>query len=157
MDYFQRLLELLKIERAVDKKAYQDLTASSSASSRRASGLAWYPIAIRGTELNKAEYLTVEVERVSNTDIPHQLRFGASAQLFSNHDARNNKIEGTLSFVGGNRLKISLRTDELPEWASEGKLGIDLLFDDNSYDEITHAFISGRTYKIQFSKKRNRV
>lgn len=139
MDYFKNLLELLKIEREVDKQAYQDLTKSSSAADRRANGLTWYPIAIRGTELNKAEYLTVEVERVSHADIPHQLRFGASAMLFSNHDPKNNHLEGSISYVGGNRLKISLRTDELPDWASEGKLGIDLLFDDNSYDEMQFA------------------
>lgn len=149
MDYFENLLELLKLERAVDKQAYQELTKQSSPAERRSNGLTWYPIAIRGTELNKAEYLTVEVERVSNTDIPHQLRFGASAQLFSNHDAHNNKIEGTLSFVGGNRLKISLRTDELPEWASEGKLGIDLLFDDNSYDEMHQALKKAKALDLE--------
>ncbi len=139
MDYFKKLQDLLNTERAVDKQAYLELTRSSTIAQRRASGIAWYPIAIRGTELNKAEYITVEVERVTNTDIPHQLRFGASASLFSNLDPKNNFLEGTLSFVGGNRLKISLRTDELPDWASDGKLGIELLFDDNSYDEMQAA------------------
>jgi superfamily I DNA and/or RNA helicase len=139
MDYFKKLLELLKIEREVDKQAYLELTRSSTVAERRANGLAWYPIAIRGTELNKAEYITVEVERTTNTDVPHQLRFGVSAMLFSNHDPKNNFLEGTITFAGGNRLKISFRTDELPDWASDGKLGIDLLFDDNSYDEMQTA------------------
>lgn len=139
MDYFKNLLDLLKLEREVDKQAYQELTKQSSPAERRTNGLTWYPIAIRGTELNKADYITVEVERVSNTDIPHQFRFGASAQLFSNHDPKNNHLEGNISFVGGNRMKISFRTDELPDWASDGKLGIDLLFDDNSYDEMQFA------------------
>jgi ATP-dependent RNA/DNA helicase IGHMBP2 len=139
MDYFKRLLELLKIERDADKQAYLDLTRSSSINDRRANGLAWYPIAIRGTELSKAEYITVEVERTTNTDISHQLRFGVSASLFSNHDPKNDLLEGTITFVSGNKLKISLRTDELPDWASDGKLGIDLLFDDNSYDEMQNA------------------
>lgn len=139
MDYFKKLLELVKIEREVDKQAYLELTRSSTIAQRRASGLAWYPIAIRGTELNKAEYITVEVERTTNTDIVHQLRFGVSASLFSNLDPKNNFLEGTITYAGGNRLKISLRTDELPDWASDGKLGIDLLFDDNSYDEMQSA------------------
>jgi ATP-dependent RNA/DNA helicase IGHMBP2 len=139
MDYFKKLLELVKMEREVDKQAYLELTRSSTIAERRANGLAWYPIAIRGTELNKAEYITVEVERVANTDIPHQIRFGASASLFSNLDPKNNFLEGTITFVSGTRLKILLRTDELPDWASDGKLGIDLLFDDNSYDEMTSA------------------
>jgi superfamily I DNA and/or RNA helicase len=139
MDYFKNLLGLLKTEREEDKQAYLALTRSASIAERRAAGLAWYPIAIRGTELSKAEYITVEAERTTNTDIAHQLRFGNAAMLFSNHDAKNDFLEGTITFVGGNRLKISLRVDELPDWASDGKLGIDLLFDDNSYDEMQAA------------------
>lgn len=136
MDYFKRLQELLRIERDEDKRTWLDVMRSSSAAERRTAGLSWYPIAIRGSELNKAEYLTVEVERTTHTDIAHQLRFGAAAMLFSNHDPHNDHIEGTITWVGGNRLKISFRTDELPEWSDNGKLGIDLLFDDNSYDEM---------------------
>jgi len=139
MDYFKKLLELVKTEREVDKQAYLELTRSSSIAERRANGIAWYPIAIRGTELNKAEYITVEIERTTHTDISHQLRFGVSAMLFSNLDPKNDFLEGTITFVSGSRLKISLRTDELPDWASDGKLGVDLLFDDNSYDEMQSA------------------
>jgi ATP-dependent RNA/DNA helicase IGHMBP2 len=139
MDYFKKLQELINTEREVDKQAYLELTRSSTVAERRAAGLAWYPIAIRGTELSKAEYITVEVERPTHTDVPHQLRFGVSAMLFSNLDPKNHFLEGTITFVGGSRLKISLRTDELPDWASDGKLGIDLLFDDNSYDEMQAA------------------
>src|SRR5690606_34037019 len=40
---------------------------------------------------------------------------------------------------GGNRLKLTLQTDELPDWTRDGKLGIDLLFDENSYDEMMSA------------------
>ena len=139
MDYFKNLLDLLKIEREEDRKSYQKLTETSSAAERRANGLTWYPIAIRGTEISRGDYITVEVERTTHHDINHQLRFGVSAMLFSNHDAQNDKVEGTVTFQSGNRLKITLRTDELPEWADNGKLGIDLLFDDNSYDEMQNA------------------
>ncbi len=78
----------------------------------------------------------VEVERTTHQDIAHQLRFGAPAALFSNHDPAHDRVEGTISFQAGNRLKLTLRTDELPEWVRTGKLGIDLLFDDNSYSEM---------------------
>lgn len=139
MDYFKRLLELLKIEREEDKQSYQRLIERSSVSERRANGLAWYPIAIRGQEMSRGDYLTVEVERTTHQDLPHQLRFGMPAVLFSNHEPKNDRVEGVISYQGGNRLKITLRTDELPEWSRDGKLGIDLLFDDNSYDEMQNA------------------
>lgn len=139
MAYFERLLDLLKTERAADRRSYQTLTETTSVAQRRANGLSWYPIAIRGTEMGRGDYLVVEVERTTHQDLPHQLRFGVSAMLFSNHNAKQHNVEGTISWQSGNRLKLSLRTDELPEWANDGKLGIDLLFDDNSYEEMQQA------------------
>jgi ATP-dependent RNA/DNA helicase IGHMBP2 len=145
MNYFERLLALLKTEREEDRKTYQKLIETTSVAERRASGFTWYPVVIKGTEISKAEYISVELERPTHHDINHQLRFGASAVLFSNHNAKTDKVEGTISFQSGNRLKITLRTDELPEWASDGKIGIDLLFDDNSYDEMQSALKTANT------------
>lgn len=139
MHYFKKLLDLLKIEQNEDRSSYLKLTESSSVADRRAAGLTWYPVAIRGTEPSRGDYITVELERTTHQDISHQLRFGASAALFSNHDARQDRIEGTIAYQSGDRVKITLFTDELPDWCRNGKLGIDLLFDDNSYDEMQNA------------------
>ncbi|MEJ6979037.1 AAA domain-containing protein [Pedobacter sp. P351] len=137
--YFQALLSLLKTERETDLRLYQQLTQSTSISDRRSAGLTWYPIAIRNTEMGRGDYLSVEVERTTHQDVTHQLRFGSSAVLFSNHDPKNDRVEGIITFQGGSRLKITLKTEELPDWASDGKLGIELLFDNNSYDEMQYA------------------
>ncbi|MCF2444088.1 AAA domain-containing protein [Dyadobacter sp. CY345] len=142
MDYFKKLLELLKIEREEDRQSYLKLTESTSVAERRANGIAWYPIAIRGSEMSRGDYLTVEVERTTHQDLSHQLRFGMPAVLFSNHEPKKDRVEGTITHQSGNRLKITLRTDELPDWSRDGKLGIDLLFDDNSYDEMQNALKS---------------
>jgi ATP-dependent RNA/DNA helicase IGHMBP2 len=142
MDYFKNLLNLLKIEREEDKQSYLQLTQTTSVSERRAAGLSWYPIAIRGSEMSRGDYLTVEIERTTHLDVSHQLRFGSPAVLFSNHDAKKDRVEGTITHQSGNRLKITLKTEELPDWSRDGKLGIDLLFDDNSYDEMQSALKS---------------
>ncbi len=135
MDYFKHLQILLQQEKEADLKQYAQLTESASVKEKRLNGLAWYPIAIKGTEIGKGDYLTIEVERTTHQDIQHQLRFGASAALFSNHN-KEDKLEGVVTFQSGNRLKLNVRVDELPDWCRDGKLGIDLLFDDNSYDEM---------------------
>ncbi|MCD0489869.1 AAA domain-containing protein [Pedobacter sp. MC2016-14] len=139
MEYFKKLLDLLKIEREEDLDAYRKLTAASSATQRRTNGLSWYPIAIRGTEMSRGDYITVEIERTTHHELSHQFRFGSSAALFSNHEPGKDRIEGTINYIGGNRIKITLRTEELPDWARDGKLGLDLLFDNNSYDEMQNA------------------
>jgi len=139
MEYFKKLLDLLKTEREEDQRAYLKLTESSTIAERRTNGLAWYPVAIRGSEMSRGDYLTVELERTTHQDVNHQLRFGASAVLFSNHDAKTDRLEGVISHQSGNKLKITLRTDELPDWSRDGKLGVDVLFDNNSYDEMQQA------------------
>ena len=142
MEYFKQLLGLLKTEREEDQSAYLKLTETTSVAERRANGLTWYPIAIRGSEISRGDYITVELERTSNLDLSHQLRFGAAAVLFSNHDPKNDRLEGVISHQSGNTLKITLRTDELPDWTRDGKLGVDVLFDNNSYDEMQQALKS---------------
>jgi ATP-dependent RNA/DNA helicase IGHMBP2 len=142
MEYFNSLQSLLKTEREEDLKSYQKLTIASSVAERRTNGLSLYPIAIRGTEIGRGDYLTVELERTTHQDINHQFRFGSSAVLFSNHQPNEDRIEGTVTFSGGNKIKLSLRVDEMPDWANDGKLGLDLLFDNNSYDEMQNALKS---------------
>ena len=145
MDYFKKLLDLLKIEREEDHNQYRKLTEQSSVAERRANGLTWYPVAIRGSEMSRGDYLTVELERTTHQDISHQFRFGMPAEFFCNHDPKNDRVEGTVTHQNGNRLKITLRTDELPDWSRDGKLGIDILFDDNSYDEMQSALRQAMT------------
>ena len=139
MNYFKNLLDLLKIERNEDREQYKRLTESSSVSDRRANGLTWFPVAIRGSEIGRGDYLTIELERTTHQDVFHQFRSGMPAVFFTNHDPKKDRIEGTISHQNGNKLKITIKDDELPEWSRDGKLGVDLLFDDNSYDEMNDA------------------
>nr|WP_214456877.1 AAA domain-containing protein [Flavihumibacter fluvii] len=139
MEYFKRLADLLRIERQADRLSYATLTEKSSTSERRQNGICWYPIAIKGTEIGQGDYLTVEIERTSYLELVHQFRFGMPVAIFSNHNAKTDRIEGVITYISGNTIKISLQLDELPDWASDGKLGIDLLFDDNSYEEMNSA------------------
>ncbi len=139
MDYFKKLLDLLKIERNEDREQYKRLTESSSVAERRANGLTWFPVAIRGSEIGRGDYLTIELERTTHQDVFHQFRAGMPAVFFTNHDPKKDRIEGTITHQNGNKLKISIKDDELPEWSRDGKLGVDVLFDDNSYDEMNDA------------------
>ncbi|MDH7461064.1 AAA domain-containing protein [Chitinophagaceae bacterium 26-R-25] len=154
MDYFKNLQDLLKIERQYDSDIYKELMERSSVNARREEGITWYPIAIRDTELGRGDYLNVEVERTTHHEVMHQLRAGVPAALFSNHDSKNDRVEGVITYQSGNRLKINLRTDELPDWSRDGKLGIDLLFDDNSYDEMQNAL---KLASIQYDKDQSNL
>lgn len=139
MDYFKRLQKLLQLEKEEDRRSYEQLLRNTPVVERREAGMTWYPVAIKDTEIGRGDYLTVEVDRTTHQDIVHQLRFGMTAALFSNHDPKNDRIEGIISHISGNRLKISLRVDDLPDWTRNGKLGVDAVFDENSYTEMEAA------------------
>ena len=138
-DYFKKLQDLLDTERKADHQNFLKLTENTSAADRRALGLTWYPIAIRNTEIGRGDYITVEVERTTYQDLSQQFRFGSTVVLFSNHDPKSDRIEGVITHLNRNKMKISLRLGELPDWTRDGKLGVDLLFDNNSYDEMNNA------------------
>lgn len=141
MDYFKDLLKHLSVERLADEASFNNLTNGTGAAQRRAMGLCWYPIAIRNTEPTRGDYLSVEVERTTHKDIAHQIRFGSSVALFSNHDSTN-RVKGTVTYVGTDRMRVTVLTEELPDWTRDGKLGINLLFDSHSYNEMEVALKS---------------
>jgi ATP-dependent RNA/DNA helicase IGHMBP2 len=138
MDYFQELQDLLKIEKDEDLSQYQQLTESVPIQVRSENGLTWYPVAIRNTELTRGDYISVEVERTTHHLVSSQFRFGSAVALFSNHNPAD-KIEGVVTHISGNKCKITFRVDELPAWCRDGKLGLDQLFDNNSYNEMAAA------------------
>lgn len=136
MDYFDGLSALLTIEKQADQQAYKTLTETASIHSRRQQGITWYPIVIKNSEIGKGDYLSISIERTNDIEISHQFRFGTPVAVFSNHDPAVHRMEGLITHLHEQEMTISLRVDDLPDWTRDGKLGVDLLFDDNSYDEM---------------------
>lgn len=139
MNYFKEQIELLLKEQEEDQKRFILLRQNVSLHERRLNGFSWYPIAIRNSEIGLGDYLNIEIERTGFQELSHQFKFGAKVALFSNYSPQTDYIEGIIAFIAGNHMRISLRVEELPEWTRNGKLGIDLLFDDNSYKEMLSA------------------
>ncbi len=53
-------------------------------------------------------------------------------------------LHGIIKVLGPNKIRLSLSIDELPEWCDDGKLGINLLFDEASYREMDIALKKAR-------------
>lgn len=143
MEANSRLLQLKKnllIEREEDYFQYRELFLKAGIDQRRKNGLTWCPVKINSEELGYADLLQIEVERTSHTDTAHQFSAGKNISLFSNQpDQETREINGTIRAAYKNKLKIILHTDELPDWCYDGKLGINVQFDDNSYTEMQKA------------------
>lgn len=136
IDRLQQLRKLLKIERDEDFAQYKQHFSRNNINHRKQNGVTWYPIVITNTEIGLGEYISIDIERTTNQNEPHQFSGGKVASLFSNNNDESSTLNGTIKVLGPNKLRLSLNMDELPDWCDDGKLGINLLFDETSYKEM---------------------
>lgn len=133
------LKQLLKIEREEDYRLYKEQFLRVNLDQRKKNGVTWYPIKINSEELGSGDLMHLEIERTTQIDKPHQFSSGKNVSLFSNRQDEVLEITGTIKSVSKNSLKLIIHSDELPDWCYDGKLGINIQFDDNSYNEMQSA------------------
>ena len=136
LDRLVLLRKLLKVERDEDFSQYKEHFSRNNINYRKANGVTWYPIVITNTEIGLGEYISIDVERTTNHNEPHLFSGGKMAALFSNNHTDAEHLNGTVKIIGPNKIRLSLTVDELPDWCDDGKLGINLLFDETSYKEM---------------------
>ncbi len=130
------LRKLLKIERDEDFNQYKQHFSRNNINHRKTTGVTWYPVVITNTEIGLGEYLSIDIERTTNHNEPHLFSGGKMAALFSNTHPGAEQLNGTVKVLAPNKIRLSLSVDELPDWCDDGKLGINLLFDEASYREM---------------------
>ncbi len=134
-----RLVDLLSLEKTEDHKQYLEQFERHSIAARRKNGVTWYPVVISSEEIGPSDNLIIEIERTQGQNELHQFSNGKVIEIFSNtgdKEAEFWKLNGTVRNAIGNKMRIALNVDELPGWTDRGKLGINLLFDENSYREM---------------------
>jgi superfamily I DNA and/or RNA helicase len=144
-------IELLKIEQEEERRQHSEKLLKLSLAERKSQGITWYPIIIKESYYGYGDRLILEIERPSDQHQPHSFQHGCTAALFSNHpNYQGNSIQGVVSNVRYNQLRITLHVDELPEWSDLGKLGLNLVFDDTSFKEMNIALL--KTSKAEHNR-----
>jgi superfamily I DNA and/or RNA helicase len=138
--HFQRLLQLLRQEKEADHRSFLELVRQKPLSDRVQQGYTWYPLQAMNTGFALGEKAFVVVERTVHQHTPHQLRAGQTVSLFTQaaHVEQPEK-QGIIHYVERNRMKIILNSRDVPDWLNAGHLGVDMLFDDRSYQEMERA------------------
>lgn len=142
MHELQELLQLLKIEQEEDFKNYQQYILQTPLNERRKQGFCWYPIKLNYSEIGTGEVVYISVERTAFVGESHAFSVGSMVSFFCNTEGKNaetQSVSGVVSAIWQNVMKIALHTDELPDWVDDGKLGVDILFDNVSYREMEKA------------------
>lgn len=132
-----QLLDWLAVEEATERRQHEENLLKMSLTERKKAGISWYPLLIKETYYDRADRVTLEIERPQNRDVSHLFQNGQAAVLFSNRDNDpTQRLRGIVSAVRDNQLRITLQADELPDWVEQGRLGLDALFDEVSFREM---------------------
>jgi superfamily I DNA and/or RNA helicase len=133
----QKLLTLIEKERNEEYAYYFDHLAKLPIQQKVKEGYTWYPAYVKETGYGMGDYPYIKVEKKADGG-SHQFSGGKQVKVYN---ALDNKefIVGSCHFVDGNLMKIVFMMDELPDWVEEGKIAIDVLFDEKTYKEMQKA------------------
>jgi superfamily I DNA and/or RNA helicase len=135
-EHFSRLQTLLQIEREEDRKQYQKKIQNRSVHDRKRDGVCWYPLQVRKSYLGLGEKWVIELERNVSDNERHLFQAGSSAGLFVNLGNDYKSSSGVISRISDHKMTIVLNRDSPPGWLDDGKIGVDLLFDESTYNEM---------------------
>jgi len=138
-NHFRQLADLLKKEKAADLAQYKSKMTSTSLVERRQSGVCWYPVMLEKTKFDTGERLLVKISRSSEHKDTHLFQSGKLVSLFSNagHNQEDKEsVNAVVNYVREHEMMVTLNSDDFPNWITDGKLGVQLLFDENSYLEM---------------------
>ena len=136
IEHFAHLNDLLKKERIADREQYEQKIRNRSIVDRRKEGVCWYPLLINNSRLSTGERWVLTVERTQEVGKRHLFHVGTSVSLFLAEEKVTRSANAVVSRIAENTMTIVLNRDDPPPWLDDGKLGVDLLFDESTYDEM---------------------
>ncbi|WP_109830179.1 AAA domain-containing protein [Reichenbachiella versicolor] len=137
-DHLKKQLILLAKEKEEDLKQYRQKMMSTSLKERRKQGVCWYPVQMIKSHFDAGERLIIKVSRPAEHTDAHLFQSGKLISFFSStgDSDGNESVNGVVNNVTKSEMIITLNADEIPQWTHHGKLGIQLLFDENAYREM---------------------
>jgi ATP-dependent RNA/DNA helicase IGHMBP2 len=135
-----KLASALRVEQREDFEQHDAWLKKSSVGERKKNGITWFPLRIVETGYGLGAYPYLVVERNPADRLQHKFSSASPVSLFTAAEGNDQEsITGTIGYVDDQRMKISFYADELPEWLDLGKIGVNLLFDDRTYEEMFKA------------------
>lgn len=135
----EHFLRLIALERAEEMRRYEALIKQTPIAQRRDKGLTWYPVIISNEEIGIGEQLLIDIQPTVEQPLHNAFQVGQSAALFANSGNNNSDrpmLNGVIAKVKKDSIRLVVATDELPDWVSDGKLGLDILYNETTYREM---------------------
>lgn len=130
----EQLQKALDAEFSHEKKEAVEALEHNTVQALVQQGKCWFPVMVKRTEYDKAEYLVVEIEQSNEKQSFSSLSAGRKIKVFSTHHS-DHAFEGTVLKSGQQFIQIATRMNDEPDWLFDGKIGLFPLQDDFTYSE----------------------
>jgi superfamily I DNA and/or RNA helicase len=139
-DIIKNLQLCLKHEKEEELKQFNEALKNLNTEQKVKAGICWYPIEIKESGYGLGDYPFLVIQRHRHKEIRHKFDGGKQVSLFSgNPQFNNDQVRGTIHFVTPDTMKVIFFTNDLPDWVDEGKIGVQLHFDESGYKEMDKA------------------
>lgn len=130
----QTLFDLLQQEQAYEREQYSQVLAETPLNVRCKQGISLYPLELTQQDvgLGGRPILEFKTRQSLNAFQP-----GQTVVLFS--EVVKEQVTGVLQRVGTDWFKLYLNTADSPEWLEDGKLGLDLYYDETTWKAMFDA------------------
>jgi len=133
---YKRLLDSIESERQAEEDYFRKLSTSKTTKERIESGILWQPVDISRKHYTVGEYVELELVPASPSASSRSNNFkvGASAIFFILKEERI-EFRGAISYATRKKVRIILSADVIAKEhiLKGGTMGIELIYDDRSY------------------------
>lgn len=137
----QRLLKLLDMERDEERRQWRERFLNTSLDQRVREGTSWYPVVVESEEIGLGDRIVVEISR-NAAEERGLFQPGSIAALWCNAEVYRKQpptVTGVVIRVSKDRVILALDSEDTPEWMDEGKLGLDISYDERGYNDMVKA------------------
>ena len=126
-------IQLVETERQEEREQFRKRFLETPLDQRLEKGTTLYPVTIDEVKVGLGDRLLVEIGKPKKEEPSYVFQVGKIVSLWSNADVKKKPfVTGVITKSGAQDLVVALDKDELPDWADDGKLGLDLYYDERT-------------------------
>ena len=133
------LQELLKIEQEEDYRQYREKIQINTIEERKKAGITWYPVVKSAQFVSTGERTTLSLLKTTAEQYQHNFQVGSVVSIFREEAGHERQVSGVISYLHKEKMRVVLHDIAAPDWLDDGKLGVNLLFDEATYKEMNVA------------------
>jgi ATP-dependent RNA/DNA helicase IGHMBP2 len=138
--YFAQLKKALAQEKEEDLIQFRKMVTALTPTQRREKGFSWNPAIVKKVGYAIGDRVSIQIYRTQHADKDHRMRPGDNVQVYSTNPSRQGLMKsGVIQHVTKTNMRIILNTRDIPDWIHEAAIGVDLEFDDRTYQEMENA------------------